>query len=189
MKNFHQHNRNDKRPFGGRDSGKRSMHRATCDECGQDCEVPFKPSGDKPIYCSNCFGENKSSDYGRPARRDSGRSAYPANQMFAAVCDECGQACEVPFKPSGGKPVFCHNCFGQKRAGGVKTSGPSKEQFVIINAKLDKILLALSPAFKEDVPQKPDKKTAVVTPKNAAGKKPLKQKKTVAAAKSRKKKK
>ena len=65
MKNFHQHNRNDKRPFGGRDSGKRSMHRATCDECGQDCEVPFKPSGDKPIYCSNCFGKNKSSDYGR----------------------------------------------------------------------------------------------------------------------------
>ena len=31
------------------------MHKATCNECGQACEVPFKPNGRKPVFCSNCF--------------------------------------------------------------------------------------------------------------------------------------
>jgi CxxC-x17-CxxC domain-containing protein len=33
------------------------MHRAVCTECGTDCEVPFKPNGERPVLCSNCFGE------------------------------------------------------------------------------------------------------------------------------------
>jgi CxxC-x17-CxxC domain-containing protein len=45
--------------FGGRrDSGfggEKVMHRATCAECGNSCEVPFKPTGEKPVYCSTCF--------------------------------------------------------------------------------------------------------------------------------------
>ncbi len=49
--------------FNDRNSGRRSggrfdkpmLHKAVCDECGQNCEVPFKPSGNKPIYCSRCF--------------------------------------------------------------------------------------------------------------------------------------
>lgn len=35
-----------------------SMHQAICDDCGKECQVPFKPSGDKPIYCSDCFGKH-----------------------------------------------------------------------------------------------------------------------------------
>lgn len=40
-----------------RDRGDRpmQMHKATCATCGKSCEVPFKPTGDKPIYCSDCF--------------------------------------------------------------------------------------------------------------------------------------
>jgi CxxC-x17-CxxC domain-containing protein len=33
----------------------REMHKAKCSECGKDCEVPFKPSGDRPVYCKECF--------------------------------------------------------------------------------------------------------------------------------------
>lgn len=40
--------------FGGRDSV-RTMHKAICAECGSECEVPFEPSGDRPVYCSKCF--------------------------------------------------------------------------------------------------------------------------------------
>lgn len=42
---------------GGRDRGDRpmQMHKATCAMCQKPCEVPFKPTGDKPIYCSDCF--------------------------------------------------------------------------------------------------------------------------------------
>ena len=31
------------------------MHRVTCDKCGQSCEVPFKPTSGKPVFCSDCF--------------------------------------------------------------------------------------------------------------------------------------
>ena len=41
--------------FGGRDSGTRTMHNAVCAECGEPCEVPFRPSGNRPIYCSKHF--------------------------------------------------------------------------------------------------------------------------------------
>lgn len=35
--------------------GPREMHKATCAECGKECEVPFKPSGDRPVYCQDCY--------------------------------------------------------------------------------------------------------------------------------------
>lgn len=36
-----------------------SMHPATCHTCGKRCEVPFKPNGSRPIFCSNCFDRNE----------------------------------------------------------------------------------------------------------------------------------
>jgi CxxC-x17-CxxC domain-containing protein len=35
--------------------GPREMHAVVCSECGKDTEVPFVPSGEKPVYCSSCF--------------------------------------------------------------------------------------------------------------------------------------
>lgn len=54
----------DQRSFGGKgfEKGPVTMHKVTCDECGNACEVPFKPSSDKPVFCDSCFGgkrENK----------------------------------------------------------------------------------------------------------------------------------
>jgi CxxC-x17-CxxC domain-containing protein len=48
---------------GGRrmSSGPREMHTALCSSCGQEAQVPFVPRGDKPVYCSNCF-QNQRSD-------------------------------------------------------------------------------------------------------------------------------
>ena len=37
------------------DSLGREMHKAKCADCGKDCEVPFKPSGDRPVYCRDCY--------------------------------------------------------------------------------------------------------------------------------------
>ncbi|MGE5416106.1 MAG: zinc-ribbon domain containing protein [Acidobacteriota bacterium] len=36
-------------------SGEREMHEATCASCGCDTKVPFRPSGDRPVYCSDCY--------------------------------------------------------------------------------------------------------------------------------------
>jgi len=53
--------RGPRRDFGDRPQ----MHKATCSECAKMCEVPFRPTGEKPIYCSDCFGSKKgANDYG-----------------------------------------------------------------------------------------------------------------------------
>ena len=36
----------------------REMHAVTCSECGKETEVPFRPSGDRPVYCKECFSQN-----------------------------------------------------------------------------------------------------------------------------------
>ena len=36
-------------------------------------------------------------------------------EMHKAVCSECGKECEVPFKPTEGKPVKCQDCFRKSR--------------------------------------------------------------------------
>ncbi|HLC81304.1 MAG TPA: CxxC-x17-CxxC domain-containing protein [Candidatus Nanoarchaeia archaeon] len=38
------------------------MHQAVCNRCKSECEVPFRPTGDKPIFCSNCFRKKNSSE-------------------------------------------------------------------------------------------------------------------------------
>jgi len=91
MRNFKSNNRSrdrrdsPRRSFGGGNSGRVSLHDAVCDECGKDCKVPFNPSGDKPVYCSNCFEKKGGGDNARSNRRgsydrnsggrDSGRSS------------------------------------------------------------------------------------------------------------------
>lgn len=48
---------------GGFSRGPREMHDATCSDCGKDCQVPFKPTQGRPVYCNDCFEKH------RPARR------------------------------------------------------------------------------------------------------------------------
>ncbi|HLC88723.1 MAG TPA: CxxC-x17-CxxC domain-containing protein [Candidatus Nanoarchaeia archaeon] len=42
-----------------RDFGPREMHNATCSECGQECQVPFKPTEGKPVFCKECYAKKK----------------------------------------------------------------------------------------------------------------------------------
>lgn len=157
--------------FGRRDSGSRggfgrgsserpTMHKATCAECGNPCEVPFKPMSGKPVYCSSCFGAKDESashpSRGRDERPSFGRSrddrhSFEEKRMFTATCSECGEDCEVPFKPTSGKPVYCSECFGKADSGSEKRSerparakSNDNTQFDILNEKLDKILKALN---------------------------------------------
>ena len=49
-----------KQSGGGGRSSQREMHEAVCADCGGVARVPFKPTGDKPVYCSNCFSAHRS---------------------------------------------------------------------------------------------------------------------------------
>jgi CxxC-x17-CxxC domain-containing protein len=44
----------------GYDRGPREMFSATCSSCGREAQVPFRPSGEKPVYCSDCFTSRRS---------------------------------------------------------------------------------------------------------------------------------
>ncbi len=44
-----------------------------------------------------------------------GYSSGP-RQMYPAVCSSCGKETEVPFQPRTDKPVYCRECFQEKRA-------------------------------------------------------------------------
>jgi CxxC-x17-CxxC domain-containing protein len=45
---------------GGRDQGgDREMHSVTCASCGREARVPFIPRGDKPVYCDDCFQQQR----------------------------------------------------------------------------------------------------------------------------------
>jgi CxxC-x17-CxxC domain-containing protein len=35
--------------------GQREMYTVTCSACGKETQVPFRPSGDKPVYCRECY--------------------------------------------------------------------------------------------------------------------------------------
>lgn len=138
------------RPGGGRDferrgfsgrgsSGPAQMFQATCDKCRMNCEVPFRPTNGRPIFCSNCFESNRGSDERRPSFGGEDR------QMFEAVCDECHNNCRVPFRPTSGKPIYCSNCFGDKKESPRGDRPQNNDQFKDLHAKLDKILGLLTP--------------------------------------------
>jgi len=57
------------RPFQQPDH--RILHKAICADCNKECEVPFRPSQDRPVYCKECFSKRKAprSFRGRPDSR------------------------------------------------------------------------------------------------------------------------
>ena len=44
---------------GGFSAGPREMFEIECAECGAEATVPFRPRGDRPVYCSDCFSRNR----------------------------------------------------------------------------------------------------------------------------------
>ena len=37
----------------------RAMYSAICAKCNAECEVPFEPKEDRPVYCNTCYSEMK----------------------------------------------------------------------------------------------------------------------------------
>jgi len=104
----------------------------TCRDCGQSFTFT---SGEQDFYASRGFSEPSRCPDCRAARKaDRERGSYGssggysssgggggsrgARQMYQAVCSQCGNIAEVPFQPSGDKPVYCSSCFEQRRGVG-----------------------------------------------------------------------
>ena len=164
--------------FDNRDKGRPKMHNAVCASCGRNCEVPFRPTGDRPVYCSDCFKNIGGQSQRRNESGDFRRQSNENKRMHKAVCASCGRNCEVPFRPTEGKPVYCDDCFGKKDNQGSRKSDRPNEQFAALNAKLDKIIDLLSGAVikkeKKSEIKSTEKKPAT---KKSGAKKPKAKKK------------
>ncbi|OGH64212.1 MAG: hypothetical protein A2821_03935 [Candidatus Magasanikbacteria bacterium RIFCSPHIGHO2_01_FULL_41_23] len=67
--------RNDRGDRGGRGGfgGRTEMFQAVCSQCQKDCEVPFRPNGRKPVFCSICFGKQGGTSPDKGGERSFGR--------------------------------------------------------------------------------------------------------------------
>lgn len=57
-----------------RDERKPEMHTVTCGDCGDECQIPFEPKFNRPVYCSECFQKNKPRESRDRYSRDEPRS-------------------------------------------------------------------------------------------------------------------
>lgn len=67
------------RSFGEGNRKPATLYRAVCAQCSDSCEVPFKPTGERPVLCSSCFKKNgdshpKSNRFDEPRRFGADRS-------------------------------------------------------------------------------------------------------------------
>ena len=44
---------------GGYQRREREMFDTVCSACGVETKVPFKPSGDRPVYCRECYNKKR----------------------------------------------------------------------------------------------------------------------------------
>ena len=119
--------------------------RIKCVDCGEEFvftagEQAFYASKGlthAPTRCKKCRDQRKGGrnhheaasaggGYGERAHSGGGRELYPA------VCSNCGRETQVPFAPTGSRPVYCRDCFndmkGSAGAGGGGARGARHER-------------------------------------------------------------
>ena len=85
-----------------------------CIECGQEFvftageQLFYADKGFKnePKRCKNCKVKRSHS---------AGGQGHPRT-VTSTVCSQCGKETTVPFKLTQGRPVYCRECFQQRRA-------------------------------------------------------------------------
>jgi CxxC-x17-CxxC domain-containing protein len=100
----------------------------TCRDCGKEFvfttgEQEFfaqKGFTNEPSRCPECRATRKASGGGRSSGGYSSGGGYERREreMFPAVCAQCGKDTQVPFQPSGDRPVYCSDCFASQRSSG-----------------------------------------------------------------------
>ncbi len=68
-------------------------------------------------------GNDRGGDRG--GRDDRGSRSGGSPELFSAVCTACKKQCEVPFRPSADKPVYCRDCFMNHDKGFVQDTRPN----------------------------------------------------------------
>ena len=115
----------------------------TCADCGQQFtwtagEQEFYASRglvNQPGRCPECRSARKAQMGGGGSYSSAGGYSTgggyerPQRQMYPAVCSQCGKETMVPFQPRGDKPVYCSECFAEKRQGMGYGSSYSRDRY------------------------------------------------------------
>ncbi|CAN5576651.1 zinc-ribbon domain containing protein [soil metagenome] len=80
-----------------------------CRNCRQTRKQQRNASG------SDWSSSGASGGYGGGGGGGGGGYDRRPREMFDAVCANCGQATQVPFQPTGARPVYCNDCFRARR--------------------------------------------------------------------------
>jgi len=88
-----------------------------CIDCGT--EFVFT-AGEQMFFYDKRFRNEPKRCKACKAKRVATLGATPRVQAFSrtetkAVCSQCGKETTVPFRPSQGRPIFCRECFHQRR--------------------------------------------------------------------------
>ncbi len=85
-----------------------------CVECGE--EFVFT-AGEQLFYADKGFrNEPKRCKSCKSKRNQTPRAEGYERSGTTTVCSQCGKETTVPFKPTQGRPVYCRECFQQRRA-------------------------------------------------------------------------
>ena len=111
----------------------------TCRDCGQTFvfttgEQEFYASKgytNEPGRCTACRGSRQDRRGSGPGGGGSGGGSSferRPQQMYPAICGQCGKDTQVPFQPRGDRPVYCSTCFETQRgsSGGPRRGGGAR---------------------------------------------------------------
>jgi CxxC-x17-CxxC domain-containing protein len=97
-----------------------------CVDCGADF---IFTAGEQAFFAEKNFKNDPKRCKDCKAKVKQKRQAVPglAGQEgveSTIICTNCGREAKVPFKPAEGRPVYCHDCFQQRRSPSAASSGP-----------------------------------------------------------------
>jgi len=80
-------------------------------------DIIISQSSKRPFEKS--YSQRPSRSFSHSYRHDRGRqdNGFRERTYTRVVCADCNKECEVPFKPSGGRPVYCKECFSKRKKG------------------------------------------------------------------------
>jgi CxxC-x17-CxxC domain-containing protein len=83
----------------------RPMYKITCADCKRDSEIPFKPAGDRPVYCPECFRRRKTMNAHKPVPDSRPQAVSPAGTIISASSAVPVPAPKEKKKPSAARKV------------------------------------------------------------------------------------
>jgi CxxC-x17-CxxC domain-containing protein len=80
-----------------------------------DCEKPFVWIASEQLFYADRGFKNEPKRCRECKSKKFAGAGGRARISTAAVCSQCGKQTIVPFEPKHGRPVFCADCFKQRR--------------------------------------------------------------------------